>query len=262
MLNIYVEGVPGSGKSTLLGELQKNVPEYKYYYEGDICPVELAWCSYMTQEQYNKAIEDWPQFESMIKENSKMEGSYYIVSYTKIQTDNHEFYRYMEQYEIYGGRKNIQEFEEIIFYRFHSFYETGNVFECAFFQNIIDELMLFAEYDDNQILDFYRMLITQITDDFLVIRLISNDIKSSIEQIKKERINEQGEEVWYHLMMDYLSKSPYGKYRNYQGFDDMVRYFERRITLEKRIASEILQNKCINIESKNYQLGDILKFLK
>ncbi|MDF2905419.1 MAG: hypothetical protein K0R34_740 [Herbinix sp.] len=261
MLNVFVEGIPGSGKSTLLGELQKNLSKYHFYYEGDISPIELAWCSYMTHEQYNKAIEDWPQFELKIKENSKNEIDHYIVSYTRIHSDNHDFYKYMEQYEIYGGRRNIQEFSKIILERFRRFNGTGNVFECAFFQNIIEELMLYGEYNDTQILDFYSNLIDNISDEFLVIRLLSSDIEKSINQIKKERINEQGEEVWYHLMMNYLNQSPYGKTHRFNNFDDMLDHFRRRISLEKRISKELLHNRCIDIESKNYHLEDMIHLL-
>ncbi len=212
----------------------------------------------MTVKQYKKSLKDWPQLENKIMENSIYEDSRYIVSYTRIQTDNQDFYRYMEQYEIYGGRRNIQEFSKIIFERFRNFNGVGNVFECTFFQNIIEELMLFAEYDDLQILDFYSKLISNISDDFFVIRLVSTDIEKSVTQIKEERINEQGEEVWYHLMMNYLNKSPYGKAHNYKNFDDVLKHFHRRITIEKRIADELLHKKCVDIESKNYQLEDII----
>jgi adenylate kinase len=99
MLNVFIEGIPGSGKSTLLGGLQKSLPEYNFYYEGDISPIELAWCSYMTSDKYKMAIEDWPQIEPQIKEHSKREDDHYIVSYTRIPIDNHDFYSYMAQYE-------------------------------------------------------------------------------------------------------------------------------------------------------------------
>ncbi len=261
MHNIFIEGIPGSGKSTLLNQLQKSLPSYKFYYEGDISPIELAWCSYMTKEQYRNAIKGWPELEKAITDNTKCEGSHYIVSYTRIRTDDQDFYKHMEQYEIYGGRRSIKEFSEIIMDRFHNFIGQGNVFECSFFQNIIEELMLFAEYDDKQILEFYRKLIENITDKFMVIRLISSDIENSISQIKKERINEQGEEIWYHLMMDYIKQSPYGKSHNYANFEDLLTHFNRRISLEKRIAEELLQDKFIDIESKNYTLDDIIDLI-
>lgn len=261
MLNVFIEGIPGSGKSTLLSELQKNTSKYNFYYEGDITPIELAWCSYMTQKQYKRAIEEWPQLAEHIKENSKRKESHYIVSYTRIPAEDQEFYNYMERYEIYGGRRNIQEFSKIIFDRFRRFNSTGNVFECAFFQNIIEELMLFGEYDDEQIFNFYNKMIANITGDFLIIRLLSEDIENSLRQIKEERINEQGEEVWYHLMMNYLNQSPYGKSHNYKEFDDMIKHFKRRMSIEKRISNELLYNRCIEIESKNYQLDNIIHLL-
>ena len=262
MLNIFIEGIPGSGKSTLMGNLQKNMPGYQFYYEGDISPVELAWCSYMTESQYKKAIEDWPQLEKEIEANSKREGSRCIVSYTRIRTDHRDFYQYMEKYEIYGGRRDIGEFRQIILERFHSFKGTGNVFECAFFQNIIEELMLFAQYSDEQILDFYRQLLSKIAlGNFLVIRLLSEDIDKSILQIKKERVNEQGEEVWYSLMMNYLIQSPYGKSHHYESFDDMLKHFNRRIAIENRISNELLHNRYIDIPNKNYDLNQVRRLL-
>ena len=262
MLNIFIEGIPGSGKSTLLKKMQESLPLYRFYYEGDLSPVELAWCAYLTPEQFQKAIDDWPQLEASIKENSKKENNHYIVSYTRISTDQNDFYPYMERYEIYGGRRSIEDFSNIILERFHTFNGTGYVFECSFFQNIIEELMLFAEYDDEQILDFYRKLINNISDDFLVIRLVCTDVRKSIEQIKAERVNEHGEEVWHQLMMNYLNQSPYGKSHHYESFDDIVLHFNRRISLEKRISAELLPHRFIDVESKNYRLEDILALLQ
>lgn len=262
MTNIFIEGIPGSGKSTLLKKLQENLPEYKFYFEGDISPVELAWCSYMTEKQYKKAVEAWPGLENSITEKTKREGNHYIVSYTRIHAADNGFYQYMEGYEVYGGRRSIEEFTDIIFNRFQYFHETGNVFECSFFQNIIEELMLFAEYDDEQILDFYRKLLASMNcNDFVVIRLLSTDIKNSIEQIRKERVDDKGEEVWYRLMTDYLNKSPYGKAHAYNTIEDLVNHFNRRISLESRILEELFQNRYIDLESKNYHIEDIISVI-
>lgn len=139
---------------------------------------------------------------------------------------------------------------------------TRNVFECSFFQNIIEELMLYAEYTDEQIMYFYRKLIANISDDFLVIPLISTDIENSIRHIKEERVNEQGEEVWYPLMLNYLNHSPYGKRHNYINFDDIINHFNRRTSIENRISNELLHKRCIDIESKNYKLEDVIALIK
>lgn len=53
--------------------------------------------------------------------NSLIEDNHYIVTYTRIPTDNHEFYHYMEQFEVYGGRRTVSDFNQIILKRFHDF---------------------------------------------------------------------------------------------------------------------------------------------
>ena len=58
--NIFIEGLQGSGKTTLLRNLSKKYPEYKAYYEGDMSPVELAWCSYMTKGEFEKVLSEYP----------------------------------------------------------------------------------------------------------------------------------------------------------------------------------------------------------
>ena len=52
--NYFIEGIPGSGKTTLLNTMADNKTDYTVYREGDISPVELAWCAYMTKEQYEE----------------------------------------------------------------------------------------------------------------------------------------------------------------------------------------------------------------
>ncbi len=262
MKNIFIEGIPGSGKSTLLGKLQKSLPAYRFYREGDISPVDLAWCSYLSITQYKKLLEDWPQFRNIIDAESVREEGYYIIPYTRIHGDNHEFYSYIEKYEIYGGRRSINEFQDIVQRRYRNLKGTGNIFECAFFQNIMEELMLYAEYSDDKIIDFYKELVSNInTDNFLIIRLLCDDINGSLEHIRKERINDQGEEIWYNLMLGYLKQSPYGKSHGMSDLEDIINHFIRRIMLENRILNEILPYKFMDVKSKDYQLDDILTFL-
>ena len=56
--NIFIEGIPGSGKSTLLDALARHFTDYRVFREGDISPVELAWCAYMTETEYRQALSD------------------------------------------------------------------------------------------------------------------------------------------------------------------------------------------------------------
>lgn len=258
--NIFIEGIPGSGKSTLLNTLASLLTDYNIFREGDISPIELAWCSYMSEEQYNKALVDMVDYRNEIEAKTVKEGDYFITPYTKIHAENYEFYKYMEKHEIYAGRRDTLEFKNIIFQRFRRFNSYGNIFECSFFQNIIEELMLFLMFSDEQIVNFYKEVISLIhISSFKLIRLVDSDIRTCIETIKRERVNEKGEEEWYQSMLNYLASSPYGKAHNISGFEDMVTHFKRRINLENEVIKLLPDGCCVNVESKKYSISDILR---
>ena len=180
----------------------------------------------------------------------------------KVCTENYQFYQYMEKYEIYGGRKNPLEFKSIVMQRIHDFRSCGNLFECSFFQNIMEELMLFAMYSEQQIEEFYKEIISMLDmPKFKLVRIIPRDIENCIKNIRAERVNEQGEEVWYPLMMSYLSSSNYGKKHGVSNFDDIITHFKRRMELENRVIRLMPEGCCIHVESKNYEITDILSAL-
>lgn len=142
--NIFIEGLQGVGKSTLLTRLAERFPESRVYREGDISPAELAWCSYMPEEKFKKTLEIFPEIREQILANTKKEGDYYITAYTLIMAEKREFYQYMEQYEIYNGRAEFEKFRKIILGRYAVLPQGPNLFECSFFQNSIETMMLFS----------------------------------------------------------------------------------------------------------------------
>ena len=155
MNNIFVEGIQGAGKSTLLNKLQKNMPEYKVYREGDISPVELAWCSYMTSEQYEEVCIQYRDICADLGLHTVTEEDRKITAYTQILTDILGFHKFMEQFEIYNGNIDFKQFKEVILKRYEKFNEIGNVFECSFFQNSIECMILYYQMSDDEIMDFY-----------------------------------------------------------------------------------------------------------
>ena len=161
-LNIFIEGIQGSGKSTLLGALAERLDGFRAWREGDVNPLELAWCAYMTPSQYARALEDMPAHREDVESHTERQGERYVTAYTQVRTDDWPFYQYMEKLEIYSGRRTPEEFTGIILERFEGFRSTGCIFECAFLQNIVEELMLYAPYSDEQIVDFYRRLISRL----------------------------------------------------------------------------------------------------
>ena len=280
-MNLFIEGIPGSGKSTLLNKYAMEHPEYQFYREGDCCPVELAWCAYMTEEEYRAAlvkyraiseeIERWTVREpatcetGLIADDCEQFPMRYIVPYTRIITDELGFHKYMEQFEIYQGRKSPEEFQQIILGRSNAFFESQGVtaaktlemppvtiMECAFFQNILEELMLFFECSDQEIFEFYKKLFSVIPEkEFQLYYLYDQDVEKIVGHIAKERSDSRGNMLWYPMLLAFLQESPYGKKHAFQGMEDVVAHFKRRQKLELWIIREILGEHGLVIPAKS-----------
>lgn len=256
--NLFIEGIQGSGKSTLSRELARRLLEFHVYHEGDISPVELAWCSYMKKEVWEGMLQKYPTLADEIKAKTQIEREYYITAYTRIMAESRAFYEDMEAYEIYNGRVEFDFFHDVIMRRYAAFSEEGCVFECSFFQNSMETMLLYYQLSDEEILAFYQEAYDILKDKgFQMIYLDSEKIRENILQIKKERSDEQGNEMWYPLMMNYLKESPYGKAHNYQDFEDMIAHFERRRKLELEIIEKVLKNDCLILTAKEYDIEDV-----
>ena len=73
MTNIFIEGIQGAGKSSLVQALTKELPELRVYREGDYSPVELAWCTWMTEEEYQQILNRYELLREEIVKNTVRE---------------------------------------------------------------------------------------------------------------------------------------------------------------------------------------------
>ena len=252
MKNIYIEGIQGAGKSTLTNSMAKEHPDYKVCREGDYNPVELAWCTWMDEAEYEAMLQRYSAIADEIKARTVKEDGHYIVMYTRILTDIPGFHKDLENYEIYNGRRTVEELKEIVLSRYAGFGERGYIFECSFFQNIVEDLILFHQLSDDEIVDFYRQLFKLVDKEaFELIYLYSEDIAENIRIIRKERCDNEGNEMWYPLMLEYLAESPYGKTHGLKAFDDMIRHFGHRQRLEMRIIKEVLGKNAKVVPAKS-----------
>ena len=265
MKHIFIEGIQGMGKSTLLQTIATKYPKYQVCREGDYSPVELAWCAWLTEGEYEEVLKRYEAIREEIVKNTVEEGEHYIVCYTKILTDIPGFHKDLERYEIYNSRKSFDEMQGIILSRYQRFFQgfakqfdevsheisKGYLFECSFLQNIVEDLILFHQLDDDEIVDFYKKLYENVDKDkFLLLYLYAENLEESTSIIKKERSDGQGNEMWYPLMLEYLVNSPYGKAHGYKDFDDMVAHFRHRQQLELRILREVVGENAVVIPAK------------
>lgn len=259
MKNIFVEGIQGSGKSTLVNNIYKSKPGLNICREGDYCPVDLAWCAYMSKEEYEAVLEKYSLIKDDIVKNTVIEQEHYVVTYTRIITDIPEFHKDLENHEVYNGRKSWNELKCIILTRFRNFIEAGYLFECSFFQNIMEDLMLFHMLSDDEIIEFYGELFKLIDKEkFMLIYLMNDNLEESINIIKKERSDEEGNELWYDMMLGYLSDSPYGRKYGLKCFDDLVNHLKHRQELELTIIREVMGENAVVLIAKNYDMEQVM----
>lgn len=261
MKNIFVEGIQGSGKSTLLRFIAGSCPQLQGMQEGDYSPVELAWCAYMNEREWEEALRRFPFLSDEIKKHTHREDNMLVVCYTKISTDHREFYNWMEQFEIYNGRVPFGRFREIIQRRYAAFHEDSCLFECAFLQNIVEDLILFHEKRDEEIMDFYRELYALMPQKkLLFFYLYSDDIAGNIRHAAGERQTPQG--AWLDIVLEYFRTSPYGKRTGADTFDQLIAHFAHRQQLEMRILKEIVRDGVYLLPSKEWKKEDVLSCLE
>lgn len=257
--NYFVEGLQGAGKTTLVRRLSDRLGGYRVFREGDYSPVELAWCAYTDEEQYGGILAEYPSLGAKIKEKTVTEGARRIICYTQILTDIPGFHKNMERYEIYNGNLDREAFENVVLERFGKWNGEKQIFECSIFQNIIENQMLYLMMTDGEILDFYKRLKNALNGKgYTIIYLDVEDIWSAIDIIRKERSDDNGNELWFPMMTAFVEASPYGREHALKGLDGLILHLERRRALERRIIDEVFAENTTAVKSKNYALDEIL----
>lgn len=250
-MNYFIEGLQGSGKSTLVNTLAQKHPDHVIFREGDYSPVELAWCAYVTDEEYDAILEKYSDIRHLIEEKTHTENDHKIICYTQILTDVPGFHRDLENYEIYNGRRSFDEFKSIVFSRYRNWTGTGMIFECSILQNIIEDMILYRDVSDREIMDFYRELSGIIHDrDFSILYLETMDIAENIAVIRKERSDDQGNEMWFPLMLKFFDESPYAHNHGVSGEEELLKHFAHRQEMELRICREIFPDRVTVLRSK------------
>lgn len=257
-MNYFIEGLQGAGKSTFARQLSEKYPKLRVFREGDYSPVELAWCAYVTESQCEEILKKYPDIEDEIKAHTISENDHKIICYTQIRTYSSAFYKELERFEIYNGNLGTTEFEDVVLSRFKKWNGNNQIFECSIFQNIIENLMLYLELSDEEIMRFYANIADTLSEkSYKIIYLDMENIRSGIEMIKHERVDDNGNEVWFSAMIQYIENAPYSKSHRLNGLSGLVTHLERRRALERKIIGKYFNKNTVILHSKQYDFSSL-----
>ena len=254
----FIEGLQGAGKSTLVNRLAVKYPEKKVCREGDYTPVDLAWCAYVDETTYQDILARFPSLSEKMARYAVQEKNHHVIPYTRILTDIPGFHKYMEQFEIYNGNLDRETFENTVLSRFSAWEPEDEIFECAMFQNILENMMLYLQMPEGEILDFYGKVHEILQNKpYKILYLDVENIAGSLEVIKKERADENGVELWFPLMVNYIEASPYGQMHGLLGKEGLLKHLERREQLERKLIKEVFWKETIVLKAKAYDIETI-----
>ncbi len=260
-MNYFIEGLQGSGKSTMTEKISALNSGHTVIREGDHSPVELSWCAYVSDRKYHDILEKYPALRPQIEEKSFPEDDKRIICYTKIKTDDRSFYQDLEQYEIYNGRVSFDMFRETVLRRYKKWDSDNMIFECSLFQNIVEDLILFRQFSDDDIISFYRQVRDALSEKaYHIIYLCADDIPGNLQVIRKERCDENGKELWFPMLCGFFNGSPYAVSHGMKDEAGIIAHLTHRRDLELRLCKEIFPDRCTILPSKKYSNNDLLQF--
>ena len=264
---ILVEGIPGSGKTTTARKIRDKLKAegkcVRLYEEGDSHPVDMAWNAYLSEEEYTnflvKCLKMWEDTDKIIKKEelssrieaqARKEDSHIILAYTRIDFPEPCYWSLIDEVaskEICDGRRRLKEFKEIHLRRWKRFLEKAEkeniiyIFECAFFQNHIFELLGVYEKSDEEILSYLRELISTV--EVLnphIVYIDLDDVDKVIMQAAAERkAPDNTRNDWIDEVANWVKNTNYGKSHNLSGKEGVMSFCKERLRIDKVMLDKL-----------------------
>ena len=264
---ILVEGIPGAGKTTTARKIkEKLIDEGKeaiLYEEGMSHPADMAWNACLKEDEYNdfikKCSEMWEgskksiskeELISRIQRQTRIEDNNVILAYTKIDFPEDCYWSLIGDVaskEICDGRKSLDEFRDIHLRRWSKFAEQAllndniYIFECAFLQNHIFELLGVYEKSDEEIyLDLKSLLETVKSLSPSIVYIEPSSVEDIIIQAANERKSPEGSRPdWIDEVANWVSNMNFGKSHNLKGIEGVFYFCKERLRIDKLMIEKL-----------------------
>lgn len=270
---ILVEGIPGSGKSTISYKIKEYLEskgiKVKLYSEGDAHPADLGWNACLTIDEYKAVIKNNPEIQEKLMEYTKFEGEYAIIAYTKLglPMKGSELIKFLETKEVYDGKVTAETFKKLHFQRWKQFEESmGNddcvaIFECAYLQNHVNELMGWHGKNSKYIEEYMVELIETVKClNPKLIYLTQPNVDETIKRISAERVSSDKSkwDDWIDLVIRYVESSEYGQSKGLIGYAGAIQFFKNRKKIEEGIIEKLPIDKAV-INNVDYDWDEVFE---
>lgn len=252
---LLIEGIPGSGKTTsskfIFNKLMERGVDVEKFEEGELHPCDLAWHAVVPKKDFEALLIKHSEYKEIILDKSCVEGDKVVVAYTRLGLAHDEpLVQLLENYEIYQGKVNLEVFKKEHFLRWEDFKDDSDkiyIFECAYFQNHITELVLSYEQDEKYITDYMIELLNIISNmDPTIVYLNPNNLDVALDHVIKERVSDNAKYPdWIELVVDYLKNSNYGRSNHIQTVDDCKSFFKYRMDIEQKLLDRFKRNSIV-----------------
>lgn len=264
---ILVEGIPGAGKTTTARKIkEKLISEGKnaiLYEEGMSHPADMAWNAYLNEEEYtsflSKCFKMWETSEKTISRDelnnrvemqARREEKHVILAYTKIDFPESCYWNLIDEVaskEICNGRRSLKEFTEIHLNRWERFAKEAlldnsiYIFECAFLQNHIFELLGVYEKSDEEIYIYLSNLLETVKGlKPCIVYIEPSDVERVINNAADERkAPDNSRRDWIDEIVDWVVNMNYGKNHNLKGKEGVFYFCKERLRIDKLMLRKL-----------------------
>lgn len=264
---ILVEGIPGAGKTTTARKIkEKLIDEGKeaiLYEEGMSHPADMAWNACLKEDEYNdfikKCSEMWEgskksiskeELISRIQRQTRIEDNNVILAYTKIDFPEDCYWSLIGDVaskEICDGRKSLDEFRDIHLRRWSKFAEQAllndniYIFECAFLQNHIFELLGVYEKSDEEIYLYLKSLLETVKSlSPSIVYIEPSSVEDIIIQAANERKSPEGSRPdWIDEVANWVSNMNFGKSHNLKGIEGVFYFCKEGLRIDKLMIEKL-----------------------
>lgn len=250
---IMFEGIPGSGKSTMAKRIYQHLNingiKTSLYSEGCDHPVDLTWHAYLTRDKFNKLLIRHKEQSEQIYRYSIIEDNYVLVPYKKIKFDSidSDLKKYLKSHEVcYSNIPVVSHvvFTEIFRRRWKSFSERRvlrndvSIFESAFFQHHIHDLMRLYDVEKATIIKHLEAIIKEVSElKPVLFYLTQSSVKETLMRVCKQRSTAEKDTM--NSFISFVENSKYGINNNLVGLNGVIKFWEVRKSIEFEAISKL-----------------------